>query len=238
MKTIGIVGDRQTFRNENYYAAVEACGAGTETLDVYEGTGRVFELDGIILPGGADVDPALYHEGNTASRELNRRLDWYELAVLSEAVKFKKPVLGICRGHQIINVFFGGSLIQNVEHCEKHDYKEDKSDRVHGNVVLRDTFIYDIFKEDSIVTNSAHHQAVMRLGEGMNVAQYSDDGLIEAAFHSELPVFGVQWHPERMCLKNKRPDTVDGIKVFEFFVSVINSGEWKRHNTQPIEYYI
>ena len=68
MKTIGIVGDRKAFRNENYYAAAEACGAGTETLDIYEGTDRIFELDGIILPGGADVDPALYHEGKEGLR--------------------------------------------------------------------------------------------------------------------------------------------------------------------------
>ncbi len=240
MKTIGIVGDRKNSRNENYYVAVEACGANTKTLDPYFGIEGVIDLDGIILPGGTDLDPSLYHEGNTNCEKPDRRLDWFELAVLSLAVELRIPVLGICRGHQIINVFFGGSLIQNVEHCKIHNYKPDKSDRAHGTRVEPGTFIYEIYGEERISINSAHHQAVHRLGKGMKIAQYSDDGLIEAAYHEELPIYGVQWHPERMCLKNKRPDTVDGLKVFDFFINRIEDWEQKKRlkNEHPIEYYI
>ena len=216
MKKIGIVGNREMARNENYYLATEKCGAATEALEIYGGTYSVRDMDGVILPGGADVNPALYHEGNTDSRELDKRLDWYELAVLSEAVKYGIPVLGICRGHQLINVFFGGNLIQNVDHCDVHDYRPD---RVHGSTLEMDSFLYEIYKVKEINVNSAHHQAVHRLGDGMKAAQYSDDSLIEAAYHTSLPVYGVQWHPERMCLKNRRADTVDGIGVFDFFVN-------------------
>ena len=242
MKKIGIVGKRSDFHNGNYYDAVESCGAQTQVLDLYGGTESVRELDGIILPGGTDVNPALYHEGNTDSRELNKRLDWFELAVLSEAVKYRIPVLGICRGHQIINVFFGGSLIQNVDHCETHDYHKDRTDNVHGSRIEPGTFLHEIFGTDRISINSAHHQAVHRLGEGLAAAQYSDDGLIEAIWHERLPVFGVQWHPERMCLKNARSDTADGLTVFRFFVDrVAGSSLWEgfgQSKKDLIEYYI
>ncbi len=242
MKKIGIVGKRSEFHNGNYYDAVEYCSAKTQVLDLYGGTGSVRELDGIILPGGTDVDPALYHEGNTDSRELNKRLDWFELAVLSEAVKYQIPVLGICRGHQIINVFFGGSLIQNVEHCETHDYHEDLTDNVHGSRIEAGSFLDEIYGADRIDINSAHHQAVQRLGEGLAAAQYSDDGLIEAIWHEKLPVFGVQWHPERMCLKNARKDTADGLPVFRFFVDrVAGCRPWSGYvgsGEDLIEYYI
>lgn len=239
MKTIGIVGRRELLRNENYYSAVEACGAGTALLDLSTGTSGVCELDGIVLPGGVDVNPALYNENNKASRDINNRLDWYELAVLSEAVKYKIPVLGICRGHQLINVFFGGSLIQNVENCGIHDYYEDFRDRAHSSRIKNPSFLFKIYGTDRIDVNSAHHQAVGRLGKGIREAQYSEDGLVEAIYHTKLPVFGVQWHPERMCLKNARPDTVDGLKVFQYFVQdIVADGLWEEEQEEIIEYYI
>lgn len=242
MKTVGIIGRRELSRNENYYEAVEACGAKTRMLDLYGGTEDVRDLDGIVLPGGTDVDPTLYHEGNTDSHGLDKRLDWFELAVLSEAVKYRKPVLGICRGHQIINVFFGGSLIQNVDHCEIHDYYGDKLDRVHGSRIAPDSFLYDIYRTDRLSINSAHHQAVHVLGEGLRAVQFSDDGLVEAVCHEKLPIFGVQWHPERMCLKHRRTDTGDGLKVFSYFVEcVLDPEKWERRNMagkEQIEYYI
>ncbi len=238
MKTIGIVGFREMSRNYNYYNAVEACGVQTMPLDLYGGTDSVGDLDGIVLPGGTDVNPALYHEGNTASRQLDKRLDWFELAVISEAVKYEIPVFGICRGHQLINVFFGGSLIQNVDHCGIHDYCKDKSDRVHGGRVVHGSFLFEVYGKERIVTNSAHHQAVHRIGEKLDVAEYSDDGLIEAVYHTELPIFGVQWHPERMCLNNARDDTEDGLRIFEYFVNHIVQGKPWNGGSGRIEYYI
>ena len=239
MKMIGIVGKRDMYRNENCYAAVEACGAAATLLDLRGGVGNVRDMDGILLPGGNDVNPALYHEDNTASRELNKRLDWFELAVLSEAVKYKIPVLGICRGHQLINVFFGGSLIQNIENCDIHDYYEDLRDRAHSSIIKNPSFLFHIYGTDRIGINSAHHQAIGVLGKGLREAQYSEDGLIEAIYHVELPIFGVQWHPERMCLKNTRPDTVDGLKLFWYFVKdIVTDGLWGEEQEDSIEYYI
>ena len=228
MKTIGIVGVREKFRNYNYYLAVEACGEETTALDPDGKMPDIRGLDGIILPGGVDINPDLYHEGNTDSRGIDEKLDSFELKVLSEAVKYGIPVFGICRGHQLINVFFGGSLFQNVDHGSIHNCCKDKSDRVHSSRVLKDTFLFEAYGKERIVTNSAHHQAIHRIGDKLKAAEYSDDGLIEAVYHTELPIYGVQWHPERMCLNNAREDTVDGLRVFEYFLyHVVRGKPWK-----------
>lgn len=178
------------------------------------------KIDGIVIPGGADINPALYHEKNTDSIEIDDALDELELAVIREAVEHKKPILGICRGHQILNVFFGGSLIQNVEKVDVHE-RIGMEDRVHMSRVKKNSFVYDIYQEERISINSAHHQAIKELAAGLEAVQFSDDGLIEAFYHTKLPVYGVQWHPERMCLKNARPDTVDGLKIFEYFINCL-----------------
>ncbi|MBR1392072.1 MAG: type 1 glutamine amidotransferase [Lachnospiraceae bacterium] len=218
MKRILIIGKREVRRNENYYAAVEACGAEAISYDFCGRSGQTTKIDGIVIPGGADMNPALYHEENTDSIEIDDELDQLELAVIREAVEHKKPILGICRGHQILNVFFGGSLIQNVEGVDVHE-RIGMVDRVHMSRVKKNSFVYDIYQEERISINSAHHQAIKELAAGLEAVQFSDDGLIEAFYHTELPVYGVQWHPERMCLKNARPDTVDGLKIFEYFIN-------------------
>ena len=90
-------------------------------------------------------------------------------------------------------------------------------------LTLENSFIFNIYG-GALVTNSAHHQAVKELGTGLEAVQYSKDGLVEAFYHTRLPIYAVQWHPERMCLKNARTDTVDGLKVFAYFVNgILNS---------------
>ena len=223
-KRVAIVGAREIARNENYYAAVEACGAQAVpilTMEQLESIKRKDrdKVDGIVLPGGVDLNPALYHEKNTDSRDINDALDRLELAVIEWAVEEKIPVLGICRGFQILNVYFGGSLIQNVERCDIHTWTGTE-DRVHSTMVEKDSFLYEIYGAEEIMVNSAHHQAVKELGAGLKAVQFSrEDGIMEAFHHAKLPIFAVQWHPERMCLKNARTDTVDGLKIFAYFMN-------------------
>lgn len=217
MKKIAIMEQRHTARNENYYLAVEACGASAVRLYKDDELSVLNGADGLILPGGADVDPALYNEKNNGSIDIDTGLDSIELRAIKRALELRLPILGICRGHQILNVYFGGSLIQDVKHGEIHK-NIGNTDRVHLTEVLKDTFLYEIYRSDRISVNSAHHQAVKELGKNLMACQYSEDGLIEAFCHTELPVYGVQWHPERMCLKNAREDTVSGFELFEFFV--------------------
>ncbi len=208
-------------RNENYYAAVEACDAEPIEMDPYDENadikGIVSELDELIIPGGLDIQPSYYHEENVACGELDPDLDRYEMKTVEEAVKRKIPILGICRGHQLLNVFFGGSLIQNIFCCEKHKRYENK-DRVHCCDVKKGCFLYEVYQSERICVNSAHHQAVKELGKGLIPVQYSQEGIIEAFYHESLPVYGVQWHPERMCLANHRDDTEDGLLLFKYFI--------------------
>lgn len=216
MKHIGIIGSRDSFKTIlNYYEAVEACGALAQAVTV---PANLTGLDGLIIPGGADIDPALYGEDNKACQGVNRDLDDLEIGIIEAAVRRKIPILGICRGHQILNVYFGGSLFQDIEHAERHRHI-DTGDQCHICRTDRNGFLYDIYKQQDFCVNSAHHQAIKKPGNGIKIIQYCDDGTAEAICHESLPVYGVQWHPERMCLKNARDDTVDGLLLFQWFIS-------------------
>jgi len=218
MRRIGIAAGRTTGRNMNYFAAVEAAGAQAVAMAGPEDLSRLSSLDGLILPGGGDVNPALYHEENIASIFINDARDSWEKKFFSEAYAMELPVLGICRGIQIINVCLGGSLIQDVPHGEIHRSTEE-GDRVHETTVEEDSFLYEVYGRRQMWVNSAHHQAVKMLGRGLRIVQRSKtDGIIEGLCHNNQPVWAVQWHPERMCLQHARTDTEDGLKLFKWFV--------------------
>lgn len=170
--------------------------------------------DGLILPGGSDIHPARYGQPLCGSRDIDEELDTAQFAILEAFLQAGRPVLGICKGHQILNVRFGGSLIQDIPQAERHRYQD--ADQVHMTHAAAGSWLARLYGFD-FPTNSAHHQAVDRLGEGFRVIQTSDDGVIEAIAHDSLPILSVQWHPERMCGQYRRPDTVDGAPVFSYF---------------------
>ena len=216
MNKIGIIGSRDSFKTiTNYYDAVEVCGALAQSVTSLE---NIIGLDGLIIPGGADVDPALYGENNTSCYGVNRKLDDLEMEIIDTAVKRKIPILGICRGHQILNVYFGGSLFQDIEQADRHRHI-DAGDQCHACTTDQNGFLFGIYRCQNFYVNSAHHQAIKKPGNGIRIVQNSDDGVAEAICHDSLPVYGVQWHPERMCLKNARKDTIDGLPLFQWFVN-------------------
>lgn len=178
---------------------------------------RVENYDGLLIPGGWDVNPMRYGQENDGSIFVMNCLDDLQFDVLDKFVNSKKPVLGICRGHQLINVYFGGTLIQDLPTSYRHFYDENKQDRVHRCIAAQDSWLSKLYGTE-FPHNSCHHQAVDRPGEGLLVDSYClEDGTVEAIHHTSLPVFGVQWHPERMCLVHEREDTVNGLAVFQFF---------------------
>lgn len=176
-------------RYANYRAAVEAAGGRAVFSD---DPAAAESCGGLLLPGGGDLEPWRYGQANTASRGLEPRRDALELLLLDRFTALGKPVLGICRGLQTVNVFFGGTLVQDLPGHSA----VDGADRFHP-VRTAASFLSRICGEEALV-NSAHHQAADRLGSGLETAAWAMDGVVEALEHRALPVWGVQWHPERL----------------------------------------
>ena len=117
---------------------------------------------------------------------------------------------------QLLNIFFGGDIIQNLPSYEKHQY--DQQDQVHETIALKGSVLHHLYG-DRFHVNSAHHQGVDLPGQGICYIQYCSDDVVEGLVHTYLPVIGVQWHPERMCFHNKRKDTVDGSLLIDAFLN-------------------
>lgn len=176
--------------------------------------------DALLLAGGGDVEPARYGQANTASCDVDLSRDKTELALIHAYMAAGKPILGICRGHQIINVALGGDLIQDIGDVLRpfHARGGLPDDRVHPVRACEGSFLYGYYGAHFAV-NSSHHQAVSRLGEGLRPVAWSESGFVEAMEHDALPIRCVQWHPERMSYARRRPDTVDGSFLFEWLAA-------------------
>ena len=168
--------------------------ADYETLDA--------QIDGYLLTGGHDIDPALYgEERNKNCGEPCRMRDMIEPWIYERAVLEDKPVLGICRGIQLINVAEGGM-------CAPYDRA------VHEVDIKSDSPLYDLLKKEKLGVNSYHHQAVRTVGDKLSVMAVSEDGLVEAVCRKDRTfVWGVQWHPEFLYRKD-----ADAKKIFQAFV--------------------
>lgn len=202
----------------NYVAAVSKLGALPVLVDA---SCDPDTFDGLLLPGGADLVPARYGRENIACGQLDPELDELQFTVLDRFIRVGgKPVFGICRGHEVLNVYFGGTLIQDLPSASRHARTPGiPVDKVHEAISVDGTFARELFGEGFRV-NSSHHQAVEDFGEGLKPAMYSDDGVVEGLVHESLPVFSVQFHPERMCFDFAREDTVDGSLVLRRFLAM------------------
>jgi len=163
------------------------------------------ELDGLLLTGGGDVDPALFGEAPHASLyDVAPARDTLETAVLHRALERRVPVLAICRGVQVLNVALGGSLHQDVG-TElgtqlPHSQKEPRDQPTHKVKLTPGSRLAETLGTDELEVNSMHHQAINRLGRGLVAVAWAPDQVVEGA---ELPdasrfVLGVQWHPEEL----------------------------------------
>ena len=182
--------------------------------------GRFFnpdEYDGLLLPGGCDVNPSRYGKIPIPQETVDDDLDVLQFDVLARFLEAGKPVLGICRGHQLLNVAFGGTLIQHLPGAENHTSLPTGQDNTHRVSIEPDSFPAEIYGTEAVV-NSSHHQGIDLPGKGLRIVMRSADGVAEAVEHEALPVWGVQWHPERMCFAHRRNDTVDGSGIFRFFL--------------------
>ena len=202
-------GDNNSKLAENYYKSVVAVGGVPVIIPVTDDLATieaiVGRLDGILLSGGGDMHPRYYNEEpipeNGTPDELRDR---YDVSLIKSAVEYQLPVLGICRGMQVINTVFGGSLYQdiNVQYADKkpmcHSQNEERSVTTQTASVVTDSLLYSIVSCNTLPINSIHHQAVKRIADGFRAVAFADDGICEAIESLYYPILGVQWHPEHL----------------------------------------
>lgn len=202
----------RAFANTDYIDAVTKAGGIPILLPPVASPAVISEqvaaVDGLIMSGGPDVDPQLYGEEPLEKLGcVNHVRDEYELLVVKAAAQLKKPILGICRGVQIINVAYGGTLYQDISQIEgtsiKHFQAVTQRDALWHTVTIKPaSTLASIIGEDNILVNSFHHQALKTAAPGFNITAYSKDGVIEAIeLSGDHFVLGVQWHPEMIAKK-------------------------------------
>ena len=193
--------------------------------------------DGLLLPGGGDICPGLYGQRDSGKcMYMSEALDKLQFSILDDFVKAKKPVLGICRGHQLINVYFGGTLIQHLATASLHTHKAGEPDNVNISKAEKGSWLEHLYSAE-FPHNSSHHQAVDQAGLGLIIdSRCAKDGVVEGMHHKDLPIYSVQWHPERMCLKHERSDTVNGLPVLRFFCGICEA--YPERPADPYHYII
>ena len=201
----------------NYIAAVEAAGGAAEARYLPWSDQN---YDGLLLAGGDDMDPSLFGQENHGSRGIDHARDRAELALLDAFLSAGKPVLAVCRGHQVVNVWLGGDLIQDLEPDLAPFHGGGEEDRVHAVRTGPGSLLHRLYGP-VLAVNSSHHQALGRLGNGLTASAWSEGGVVEAVEHHSLPLISVQFHPERMTGALARPDTVDGGAVFRAFLEMV-----------------
>lgn len=175
-------------------------------------------IDGLMIIGGCDVNPLLYHENPLPLLgETDYPRDLYEIALIKKATQKNIPIFGVCRGLQVINVAFGGTLYQDLSYAPQkillHSQKERRECASHTINIQENSFLYPIFQDRGYV-NSFHHQAIDRLGKGLKAVAYSEDRMIEAIEHISLPITAVQFHPEDMYKTDQKMQ-----EIFNQFVA-------------------
>jgi putative glutamine amidotransferase len=215
----------------NYFAPLERNGL-TPVLVTPAHTERsiralVGDCVGLVLSGGDDIDPARYgHDAIPELGPVNPSRDLAELRALDEACRRDLPVLGICRGHQLLNVYFGGSLCQDIEvemgDAFSHLQTTPWGSHHHDVTVVPGSRLADAIGEERLQINSYHHQAIRKLAPRLEVTARADDGLIEGVESREHRwVVGVQWHPERH--EAEAADSDPNLRLFRAFAEVVRA---------------
>lgn len=205
---------------------LEAKGVSSVTVNAAD-PGRdaavvIDDVDGVLVLGGVDIDPKVYgEEPELEMFFLNADADRYEASLVTTAAENDTPVLGICRGSQVINVAFGGSLIHDIP-AGIHRREGDPADPIsswsnHDLIIEPDSRLASLTRDLRFDGRSNHHQAVKRIGEGLRVVARSEDGIVEGVEAENTWVVGVQWHPEE---GQADPEMFD--RILDGFIAAID----------------
>jgi putative glutamine amidotransferase len=203
-----VIGITRCSKPDDYVASVESAGGRSRILDVSDSPRKVLnEIHGLLLTGGGDVDPAFYGEDRHQSvDDAEPGRDEFEIDLARRAMDSGLPILGICRGAQVLNVAAGGTLVQDIPSAVtselRHSVTQPKDEIAHDVTVLPGSRLRGVLG-DAVATggtcrvNSRHHQSVGRVGRDLQPSATAEDGVVEAI---EKPgagfCIGVQWHPE------------------------------------------
>lgn len=212
------------FIKKTYCAAIKAAGGEVVIMPVCsdETTEKLLSIaDGLLLSGGNDVNPEKYRE-NVAPHNhgtIDTPRDNLEHKLLEEALQRNLPILGICRGNQVLNVHFGGTLFQDIPVevsgaiSHQSDFAQTGSYETHEISIVSDSLLASILNKQQIITNSIHHQAIKEVGAHLRINARATDGVIEGIEHISYPfLVGVQWHPEIL-------DDRNSAEIFKAFIS-------------------
>lgn len=181
--------------------------------------GILSRLDGILMTGGGDIDPSFYNQLPIQQMgEVDSVRDAYDLALIRIAAERNLPILGICRGEQLINVAFGGTLYQDLpsQHPSdiQHRQTEGRDVETHVVSILKKSRLYDILKVDTLFVNSFHHQAIRKVAADFYSVAWTRDNIVEAIESSVYKnIIAVQWHPEGLVNKDKKM-----LQLFKYFI--------------------
>ena len=210
--------------NRNYAEAVRMAGA-VPFIAPYTDLDGVSELvamaDAVILTGGHDVNPLIYGEElQKGIQGISNERDAFDLKLIEETIKANKPMLGICRGMQLINAYLGGTLYQDIYKANvaklEHVSFDTLSVGAHHITIKEQSFLHRATGLKKMLVNTEHHQAVKDVAEGFKVTAKSSDGIIEAMEDVHRKIYLVQFHPEAMAVNNNG----EAINIFKEFIKL------------------
>lgn len=214
--------------NNDYVKAVQKAGGIPVLIPFSDNLENMKEytnkIQGIIFTGGEDISPLFYNEDPIKEVQcIIEERDRFELELFKEAYKKQIPILGICRGLQLINVALGGNLYQDLNTQIPNSYghapkQTPRSNLYHSVKIEKDSKLFDIFESEDLKVNSFHHQSVKKLGTNLKVTALSNDGIVEAIESiNDKFLVAVQWHPENLVEKHE--------EFLKFFEALINEAK-------------
>lgn len=217
--------ERRSFLKDGYIQALERVGAVAAvlppSLSPQASAQALSRMDGLLLSGGTDVAPLRYGQQPRPNLgPVDPLRDEQEFALVRKAIELGLPILGICRGMQVINAVLGGDLIQHIDGNIQHQQQAPGWHRHHSVRIEPGTILARALGRSELGVNSFHHQAVGTVAPGLKVSARSPDGIIEAVESSEPWILAVQWHPELMWQRHE-----EFLGIFRAFVGACRGEE-------------